>query len=65
VPTVVADHGYADQLTVDEVGEFAVEKQQHVVSPRLIYRVGMESAAAADYFATPLPLGVFQVQNNG
>jgi hypothetical protein len=25
----------------------------------------MESAAVADYFATPLPLGVFQVQNNG
>lgn len=65
VPAVMADHGYADQLTVDEVGEFAVEKQQHVVSPRLIYRVGMESAAVADYFATPLPLGVFQVQNNG
>lgn len=25
----------------------------------------MESAAVADYFATLLPLGVFQVQNNG
>lgn len=65
VPTVVADHGYADQLTVDEVGEFAVEKQQHVVSPRLIYRVVSESATEADYFATPPPLGVFPVQNNG
>ena len=65
VQAVIADHADADQLTVDEVGEFAVEKKQHVVSPRLIYRVGMESAAVADYFATPLPLGVFQVQNNG